>query len=57
MLNGGSLIWAFISDSLLTLIIGFGSSRKSMFFMATLIVFIIIGNVLAFLVKVVLKRK
>lgn len=57
LLNGSSLIWAFVSDSLLTLIIGFGSKSQTMIFIFVLIVFIAIGNVLCFLVKVDLKRK
>ncbi len=57
LLNGSSLIWAFVSDSLLTLIIGFGSKSQTMIFICVLIVFIALGNVFCFLVKIDMKRK
>ena len=57
MLNGGALIWAFVSDSLLTVIIGFDSKGRSIAFMITLIVFIGTGAVFGFLLKIKLKRK
>ena len=57
LLNGGALVWAFISDFLLTLIIGFESRMHAMVFIMVLIVFISIGNYLAFKLKIVLKRK
>jgi hypothetical protein len=57
LLNGGSLIWAFISDSILTLIIGFGTTVKSLIFISVIILFIAMGNVLSFMMRINLKRK
>ena len=37
LLNGGSLIWAFVIDSLLTLIIGFGDKTKTFIYFVILI--------------------
>lgn len=57
LLNGGALIWAFIVDSLLTVIIGFGSVGKTVGFMITLIVFLVVGSFLYFKTAINLKRK
>ena len=57
ILNGGALIWAFLSDSLLTIAVGFDSKGRSIVFMVILIIFIAIGTVLGFMVKLKLKRK
>lgn len=57
LLNGGALIWAFIVDSLLTVIIGFGTVGKTVGFIITLIVFLVVGGFLYFKTAINLKRK
>jgi predicted neutral ceramidase superfamily lipid hydrolase len=57
LLNGGSLVWAFISDSILTAAIGFGTKIKSLVFIFMIAIFIFVGTVLYFLVVINLKRK
>lgn len=57
LLNGGALIWAFIMDSILTAIIGFGTIAKTVGFVIVLIIFLVIGAFIYFKTSIVLKRK
>jgi FLVCR family feline leukemia virus subgroup C receptor-related protein len=57
LLNGGSLIWAFIADSILTAAVGFGSKAQSTIFLFIVIIIIMLGTVLYFFVAINLKRK
>jgi hypothetical protein len=56
LLNGGALLWAFISSSFVAAVIGFGTQRQSLITMVTLSLFILFGSILFFFVKIVLKR-
>jgi len=57
LLNACSLIWAFISDSILTAVIGFGTTLRSSIFILMLAIFVGIGSVIYFFIKFDLKRK
>jgi FLVCR family feline leukemia virus subgroup C receptor-related protein len=57
ILNGGAQIWAFIMDSLLTAIIGFGTVGRTVGFMIVLIIFLVMGAFLYMKTEIVLKRK
>ena len=48
MLNGGALAWAFIMDSILTAVIGFGTKGKTVGFVLTLIIFLVLGAYIYF---------
>jgi hypothetical protein len=52
MLNGGSLIFAFIADSILTAAIGFGTKLKSTLFIFILTLMILLGPLLYFFVNI-----
>lgn len=56
LLNGGALLWAFISSSFVAAVIGFGTQRQSLITMVALSIFILFGSILFFFVKIVLKR-
>jgi FLVCR family feline leukemia virus subgroup C receptor-related protein len=57
LLNGGAMLWAFTSSSLVTATIGFGTTHKSFLTMVVLFVFILGGAFLFFSVKMDLKRQ
>lgn len=57
ILNGGALLCAFIMDSILTAAIGFGTKGKTVGFVITLIIFLVIGAFIYFKTEIVLKRK
>lgn len=51
------MFWAFIMDSILTAIIGFGTENKTLAFMSVLILFLVAGTFTYRKTKIVLKRK
>jgi hypothetical protein len=56
LLNGGALLWAFISSTFITIVVGFGSAYSSLMIMVLLSCFILGGSVLFYNVKIMLKR-
>lgn len=56
-LNGAALLWAFLIGLIMSLIIGYGDSHKSLFWILGLFVLIMSGALLLKTVKLNLKRK
>lgn len=57
LLNGGALLWAFISSAFVSSVIGYGSTKSSFLIIIILSIFILLSAVLFFFVKIDLKRQ
>ena len=56
LLNGGALLWAFITSTIIASAVGFNSSQSSLMTMIVLTLFILAGSVLFFRIDIHLKR-
>jgi FLVCR family feline leukemia virus subgroup C receptor-related protein len=57
LLNGGGLMWAFISSAFVSGVIGYGSTKSSLIIILTLSGFVLGAAVLFFFLKIDLKRR
>jgi hypothetical protein len=57
LLNGGSLLWAFISSLFVSSVVGFETQKHSFIVIAVLLIFVLFSSVLFFFVKIDLKRR
>lgn len=56
LLNGGSLLWAFVSSAFVSSVFGFGSTKSSLLIIIVLSIFVLLAAVLFFFVQIDLKR-
>lgn len=57
LLNGGAMLWAFLSSLFVASVFGYGSTGSSMLIMAFLSIFVILSAVIFSFVKIDLKRR
>ena len=57
LLNGGALLWAFISSAFVSSVIGYGTTKASLLTIIVLSIFILFSAILFFFVKIDLKRQ
>lgn len=57
ILNGGSMIYTFIFNLILGAAVGLENKKDSLILMIIFAVFLLVGGILFWFVKVVLKRK
>jgi len=57
LLNGGSLLWAFVSSAFVSAVFGYGTTKSSLLIIIVLSIFVLMSAVLFFFVKIDLKRQ
>lgn len=57
LLNGGAMLWAFLTTIFVTAVFGYGSTSSSLLIMGFLSIFVIMSAIIFSFVKIDLKRR